>query len=280
MITGIDISFWNGVIHWPTAKAAGAEYAFVKASQAVSADPLFRSNWSAAKGIVLRGAYHYYDWSVPPIMQANRFLTTIAGDIGELPPVLDYEELADIPITTTALAYIRAWLDRVETVTGKVPMIYTSQGMWKAHGSPDPEWTRYPLWLADYTPPANVPAPWSRYTFWQYTSGAQGSDYGAPGGKMDLNQFDGSLQDLYNFAHYTPPGGETDMLKMRVLAGDGLNVRAGPDISAPKLRTMPLGTRVDVSYIQPDAGRNLWVQIGAGEWCALEYANTIYLAMA
>ena len=209
-LLGIDISMWNGVLDWQKAAAAGVKFAMMKASQANYPDGKFKANWSAAKGLVLRGAYHYYDWSVPPLLQANRFIASLAGDRGELPPVLDYEELGGIPAKATALAGLRQWLDRIETVTGRVPILYTSYGMWQAHGSADASWARYPLWLAAYTAgEPMIPRPWERYLFWQYTSSARGADFGAVNGTMDLNRFDGNLEDLFTLAGTQPPQVET-----------------------------------------------------------------------
>ena len=82
------------------------------------------------------------------------------------------------------LAPLEAFLDRVETAFGRVPMIYTSRRVWQTHVHDDPAFARfgdYPLWTADYMahPPviANaqryatrlardplIPAPWSTWT--------------------------------------------------------------------------------------------------------------------
>ena len=67
-ILGIDISKWDGTWDAIKAKQAGATYVFIKASQATSTDPQFLDNWQKAKDAgLLRGAYHYLDYTKPGI---------------------------------------------------------------------------------------------------------------------------------------------------------------------------------------------------------------------
>lgn len=276
MILGIDVSVWNGEINWSTALQAGVQFAFLKASQANFSDKLFTTNWGPAGGAgIVRGAYHYYDWMATPEVQASRFLATVGGDPGELPAVLDYEELAGIPPTVQALAAIRRWLELVEAAQGRRPIIYTSLGMWNAHGNVyDPYWARYPLWIADYTPPVYFPDPWDVYAFWQYASSGNGSTYGATGGTMDLDRYEGTMEELRRQFSIPSPG-KPGALSMTVIV-DALNVRSGPGIGYTKVGSLILGMQVMVSGLRFDAG-GWWAQIGAGRWCAMEYGGQQYL---
>ncbi len=73
----------------------------------------------------------------------------------------------------------------------------------EAGGGP-PTWARdYPLWLAQY-PNSYVegsqpylPRGWFKWTFWQYSEKGRVNGINA---KVDLNVFNGSLEDLYKFA--------------------------------------------------------------------------------
>ena len=78
---------------------------------------------------------------------------------GDLPPTFDFEDednADDVPWHGGAwLAPISAFLDRVETALGRVPMIYTQQSVWQAHIE-DPitdasfaYLADYPLWVID-----------------------------------------------------------------------------------------------------------------------------------
>lgn len=55
--------------------------------------------------------------------------------------------------------------------------------------------TRFPIWIAQYTEAQspNVPKPWKTWTFWQHSQGGK-----VPGisGLLDLDRFQGSLEDL------------------------------------------------------------------------------------
>ena len=45
----------------------------------------------------------------------------------------------------------------------------------------------YDLWLADWTPPANVPLPWTSWGVWQYAVKPDGKEYGAQSASIDHN---------------------------------------------------------------------------------------------
>ena len=100
-------------------------------------------------------------------------------------------------------------------------MIYTSPGFWNSYGKIkdtsrfDPKWNYYPLWVAHYTTAAapQVPEPWksmSDWTFWQYTANGNGLLYGAESKSLDMNWFNGDMEDLIFFsaaAETTPTDG-------------------------------------------------------------------------
>nr|NKQ99664.1 glycoside hydrolase [Escherichia coli] len=59
-IQGIDISKWQGNVDWASVRAAGTQFAFIKATEGGDhVDERFRTNWDgAARAGVPRGAYH------------------------------------------------------------------------------------------------------------------------------------------------------------------------------------------------------------------------------
>ena len=64
---GIDVSQVQGVIDWKAARAAGVDFAYIRASQGSDMrDERFAANWaeSAAAG-VKRGAYHVFSLCRP-----------------------------------------------------------------------------------------------------------------------------------------------------------------------------------------------------------------------
>jgi Glycosyl hydrolases family 25 len=69
-------------------------FAFIKASQADFTDLLFDSHWTGAKMAgILRGAYHFLDPKADGTIQAETYLRKVKFESGDLPPVLDLEEL-------------------------------------------------------------------------------------------------------------------------------------------------------------------------------------------
>lgn len=210
-VPGIDVSYWDSGIDWPKVRATGQRFMFAKATEGdFYADPTFAANWSGAKAAgLLRGAYHFFRCNVDPKKQASKFIDYVKSvkDDGELPPVLDLET-PDGQTKDKIIARAKTWLDLVEAAFGKKPIIYSGQYflqdyLSEAGGGP-PVWAKdYPLWLAQY--PNNyvegsqpfLPRGWFKWTFWQYSE--KGSVNGI-NASVDLNLFNGSLEELYKFA--------------------------------------------------------------------------------
>ena len=211
-ILGIDVSKWNGNWDAKKAKQAGASFVFIKASQATFSDPQFAANWQKAREAgLLRGAYHYLDYTKSGLEQANYFADLLKADPGELPPVVDYEQTRTDNNPTAALGFLKEFLDRMIQRTElyadariKVPMIYSGPGMWAAYGDQTrPEyWLQFPLWNAHWITSSApiVPPPWTMWTFWQYTSKGPGEMFGSESLAVDMDRFNGTLSELQEFA--------------------------------------------------------------------------------
>lgn len=194
--TGIDVSHWQGVMEWTKAKQAGVSFAFIKASDGGSAvDSQFANNWKGAKAMgILRGAYHFFRNGADPLAQANLFVRTLGSDVGELPPVMDFEDADSAPDLPAA----RIFLDRVQQLTGRKPIIYTGAWYWNAKRFDNVAWAKdFDLWAAAYQMNAPIlPLDWQKWTFWQYSGTGLGPTYGALAGDIDLDRFNGTLDDL------------------------------------------------------------------------------------
>src|SRR6267142_4680754 len=59
---GVDVSYYNGSIDWPTVKGAGYQFAFIRVSDGTSFhDPKFASYWAGAQAAgLVRGAYQFF----------------------------------------------------------------------------------------------------------------------------------------------------------------------------------------------------------------------------
>lgn len=206
-VLGIDISHYDGDWDARKAKEAGAIFVFVKSSQSNFTDSQFVASWGKAKRAgLLRGAYHYMDYTKPAHTQADYFADLLDADPGELPPVVDFEENVKQNQAVVPLKYLRAFVEQLHS-RGYAPIIYTSPAFWGTYGSSDAYWRRYPLWIAHYTSARSpsVPAPWKTWTFWQYSAKGNGTLYGSDSYDMDMNWFNGNLEDLYAISrNYNP----------------------------------------------------------------------------
>jgi hypothetical protein len=81
------------------------------------------------------------------------------------------------------------------------PIIYTGFYYWQEHGSKDAQWADHPLWIAQYKiDKPTIPAPWKSYIFWQFAETGPGRVLGAESNAIDLDYFNGTLEQLQKFA--------------------------------------------------------------------------------
>ena len=195
---GIDVSYYQNTIDWKRVRKAGVLFAFIRVSDGTTfVDPMFEKNWNKARPTgILRGAYQYFRPDENAKTQADLLIDKIKHDPGELPPVIDVETTGGRSPKQIARA-IDVWVTRVRERLGVEPIVYTGPDFWKTEvGNAD--FTTQPLWLAHYTATCpTVPAPWQRWTFWQFSERGE-----VPGitGPTDMNVFSGTYADLEDFA--------------------------------------------------------------------------------
>ena len=216
MIRGIDVSSHQSRVDWARVKADGIGFVYIKATEGIGfVDPKFGAHWTGAQGVRLpRGAYHFARpdtgsggtaASVKKDAQAeaDAFLGTATPKSGDLLPVLDLETAGLSP--SLMVQWAAAWLDRVRAHTGVKAILYTYPSFWSKLGNTR-KFGSYPLWIASYgVASPQVPAGWSKYTIWQYTS--SGSVPGIPG-RVDMNQLGARLavsSITYKPGPYKPP---------------------------------------------------------------------------
>jgi lysozyme len=208
-IKGIDVAYHEGNINWATVKNAGYHFAFIRVSDGANfQDPKFATNWNAAKQAgVVRGAYQFFRPSQSVTAQANLLLSMMGPlEPGDLPPVIDVEDTGGLSPATVAQK-VAQWISIVEPAIGRKPIIYAGKYFWQDNVA-SAAFASYPLWHAQYTTAScpNIANQWSDWAFWQYTDA--GNVPGIPDDLTDLNYFNGSLQDLLDFANgdnATPP---------------------------------------------------------------------------
>jgi lysozyme len=194
-VHGIDISKYQGDIDWHRVRAAGIDFAFIKATEGGDhSDERFLDNWRAAKQAgVPRGAYHYYYFCRSAAEQASWFISNVPRDGSALPPVLDMEWTPKSrtctfrPTPDEVRTEARRFLQALTAYYGKRPVIYTTVDFYR-----DNELGRiegYHFWLRSVAGhPASV-YPDQHWAFWQYTGTGVVSGIDGP---TDLNVFAGS----------------------------------------------------------------------------------------
>lgn len=211
-IQGIDIASYqhpNGAaINWTSVASSGVRTAYVKATEGTTyVNPYYAGDAAAAKraGLFV-GAYEFArPDSADPAAQADALLSAApyGGDALTLPPMLDLE--APYPgsgvtgtcwgLTTARMSsWIQAFVAQIRARIGQPPLIYTTAGWWNQCTGANSSYGSLPLTIANWSSgPGPLPAGWSKYTFWQYSS--TGSVPGISG-NVDLDAFNGSLTDL------------------------------------------------------------------------------------
>jgi GH25 family lysozyme M1 (1,4-beta-N-acetylmuramidase) len=203
---GVDVSSWqhpnNAPISWASVKAAGNSFAVIKATEGTTyTNPHFvqdRADATAA-GLVV-GAYHFARPAMPistAVDQARYFMTAVGNNrvAGQIAPVLDLETTGGLNPTDLA-AWTQAFLQEVESQTGRAPIIYTYRTFWPDKIANTQAFAKYPLWFALYNgagDPGALPGGWQKWLIWQYTS--SGAVNGIQG-KADVNSFCCSPTDL------------------------------------------------------------------------------------
>ena len=197
-VHGIDISHYQGGIDWGELHKNKdtdfpLRFIFMKATEGGDlADATFVQNFDSAKAYgFVRGAYHFFNPLSDARKQAEFFIRNVQLKPGDLAPVLDVEtkgkNKADLQRS------VKTWLDVVEAHYGVKPILYTSY-KFKENYLSDAAFDEYPYWIAHYyVDSVRYRGHWE---FWQHTDIGE-----VPGieGDVDLNVFNGTLQDLSNY---------------------------------------------------------------------------------
>ncbi len=198
-VHGIDAARFQTSIDWNTARANGANFAFIKATEGGDLlDPAFKDHWRGAGSAgVYRGAYHFYYFCTAPEVQAQWFIRNVPRTPGALPPVLDMEWNPFSPTCATVRPpaaevqrQMRVWLDIVERHYGQRPIIYTTPRFYEENNLS--RFRGYEYWLRTTAKTPREAYPGQSWRFWQYS--ATGLIPGIKG-EVDLNAFNGTRAD-------------------------------------------------------------------------------------
>lgn len=131
-VQGPVIGAEQGVVHWPTLRAAGADFAYIHATDGdTDRDPNFAGHWRAAHDAGIRhGAIHKWELCRLAIDQATNFVATVPDDADALPPavILDFEgNCTDRPDIDIFISELATFLEIVERHAESPALIYVTR---------------------------------------------------------------------------------------------------------------------------------------------------------
>ena len=170
-IHGIDISHHQGNIAWQAVKKMQVkdiklDFAYMKATEGLTnVDACYKRNWSKCRELhIPHGAYHYYLPNKSGAAQALNFIKTVKLMPGDLPPVVDIEQMYGTKPEAMRVE-LKLWLNMIEIHYGVKPVIYTYVNFYEQYLGKD--FDSYPLWIAHYVQ-RRQPRIKRDWLFWQF----------------------------------------------------------------------------------------------------------------
>jgi len=192
-VRGVDVSHHQGRIAWEKVRAAGYEFAYLKASEGETLrDSTYQRNRDAARraGLVT-GPYHYFTLCTPGDAQARNFLSAQPGDAGRsLPPALDIEfggNCSARPPRDSVIAEIGRFLAISDSAFGRRTVLYVTAEFHDEYlkdAAGRPVWARGIFWRPRYS---------GGFLFWQYSANGR---VGGVDGLADLDAFHGTRAEF------------------------------------------------------------------------------------
>lgn len=200
-VHGIDVSYYQGNIDWQAVKKVEVDgikvdFVFIKATEGLTkVDPTFHRNWrEAAKAGLLCGAYHFFRPQQAGKAQARFFLQVANYEKGDLPPVVDIEELNGVS-PAKMRKELTAFIEYVKKETGKSPIIYTGLKFYEDYLRN--YYNEELLWLAHYYKKELRIGSSENWRFWQHSDKATITGINHV---VDFNSFRGSKEELYELS--------------------------------------------------------------------------------
>ncbi|MFI9581528.1 lysozyme [Streptomyces sp. NPDC052236] len=203
---GVDVSSHQGNVNWASLWSSGVRWSYNKATEGTYYNnPYFAQQYNGSYNVgMVRGAYHFATPDTTTgAAQADYFVNNGGGwsrDGKTLPGVLDiewnpYGAACFGKSQAGMVTWIRDFLNRYKSRTGRDAVIYTATSWWtQCTGNYSGFAATNPLWVARYnTTVGTLPAGWGTYTMWQYTS--SGPIVG------DHNRFNGALDRVVALAN-------------------------------------------------------------------------------
>ncbi len=171
---GIDLSHHNGEVNWEKISShsdhlSSVKFCFIKATEGTDLiDPKFAEHWeSLKKHKIKRGAYHFFNPSSDPRLQALNYILSVKLEDEDFYPVLDWEVVGNGRDRRNIESNVKIWLDVIEKHYGVKPIIYTNRFIYRDYITKS--FSEYPLWISQYEVPSLEGYDMSNVFFWQYS---------------------------------------------------------------------------------------------------------------
>ncbi|MFP5042218.1 glycoside hydrolase family 25 protein [Parasediminibacterium sp. JCM 36343] len=190
-IHGIDVSSHQNTIAWPLVNTMRINnismgFVFIKATEGLNdIDKNFAKNYKNAKkaGMVC-GAYHFFLSTKSGASQAANYIKNVPLSKGDLPPVVDIEELYGVP-PALMQQRLKECLSMLEQFYRVKPIVYSYVDFYEHYlGN---SFNNYPLWIAHYEEPEK-PRIGRDWLFWQHNEAGHVNGITTP---VDCNVFNG-----------------------------------------------------------------------------------------
>jgi lysozyme len=206
MIIGNDVSRYQGNIDFQKMKDAGSAFVYMRLGVGFNIDVKYKENRDQVKRVGLPWGHYWLPWATSRTgALIDQYLFMVGGDWGDLPPAIDVET------SGLGLGLFYEWVDRVKKESGRNPVFYTRASHFDQYKDAKgiKAWLgeHTHLWVAHYTySPDKKPymprGAWKDYLIHQYSAdeNSLGKKYGVSSKAIDMDFFNGSVEDFVAFA--------------------------------------------------------------------------------
>lgn len=159
-LQGVDLSLDAPALAWPAARVAGADFAYLVATDGTTGRaPAFEANWAALPEAGLRrGAVHLFEACGDGRAQADAFNAVVPLAIDALPPALEIGADGDCK-PDAVMREVERFAAAVEAHVGRPVILRVSRGAERRWGVA--ERLNRPVWvLGTFVAPGYAPRPW------------------------------------------------------------------------------------------------------------------------
>ena len=186
----VDVSHHQGAMDWERTKAAGVQFAYIKATEGLNwYDPQFSRNGQGARYVDIPfGIYHFWRSMVTPQQQFNNIMRAYDYIRKAVPIAIDVEVFDGLSPEHNK-SMLAVLIEELIKETKIMPTLYTRKSIWDSNVAPYKRWKELPLWVGNWDNSSPVlPRDWTDWYVWQYKVSNDGYKYGAENGKqIDLN---------------------------------------------------------------------------------------------